>query len=112
MVTQEVIKEIYKHYSKPPKDMSDLRLPYFLDMLKTNHNLAIAGDEIINRNLDEFNPFRRFLTRRLTAILEFEKVVAFVFNRHIIFFDKNSPNMHIHFKPEKQSFLSRLFGRK
>lgn len=111
MVTQDVIKEIYKKYNKPPKNMRDLRLPYFLDLLKKNHNLELAEDEIINKSLDDFNPFRRFLIRRLTAILDFEKVVAFAFDRHIIFFDKETPNMHVHFKPEKRSFLSRLLGK-
>lgn len=112
MVTQDVIKEIYKKYSRPPKNTRDLRLPYFLDLLKENHNLELAEDEIINNNLDDLNPFRRFLIRRLTAVLNFEKVVAFAFDNHIIFFDKESPDMHVHFKPEKRSFLSRLLGRK
>ena len=111
MVTKDVIKEIYKKYSSPPKNVEELQLPFYIDMLKEHHHLEIDGDEIINTSLDEFNPFRRFLLRRLTAILDFDKVVAFAFNKHIIFFDKHSNDMHVHFKPEKQSFLSRLFGK-
>ncbi len=111
MVTQDVIKEIYKKYKKLPKDLEELRLTYFIDLLKPHHQLEINDDEVINNGLDTYNPLRRFLMRRLTAILEFDKVVAFVFSKHIIFYDKASSGMHVHFKPEKKSFISRLFGK-
>ncbi len=111
MVTKDVIQEIYKRYSTPPKDVATLQLPRYIELLRSHHNLAIDGEEIINRDLEEFNPFRRLLMRRLTAVLNFEKVVAFAFNKHIIFFDKEGEGMHVHFKPEKRSLLSRLFGR-
>lgn len=110
MVTQKVIKEIYKKYSKPPKRADDLSIPHFLDLLKEHHDLRCEGGEIVNRNLDSLNPFARMLVCRLNGILEFDKYVAFVFGNHILFFDKHSENMHIHFKPEKKGFLSRLFG--
>ncbi len=109
MVTKDVIKEIYKKYSTPPKDIESLQLPHYIGLLKAHHNLEINGEEIVNHNLDDFNPFRRFLMRRLTAVLNFDKVVAFAFSRHIIFFDKESENIHVHFKPEKRNFFSRLF---
>ncbi|MBD5231968.1 MAG: hypothetical protein K2M14_07820 [Muribaculaceae bacterium] len=109
MVTKEVINEIYKKYSTPPKDVAVLDLPHYIELLKKHHNLSVEDDELINRDLEEFHPFRRFLVRRLTAVLNFDKVIAFVFNKHIIFFEKNSNKMHVHFKPEKQSLISRLF---
>lgn len=112
MVTQKVIKEIYKKYTKPPKSEEDLAIPHFIDSLKEHHDLECADGEIINRRLEAINPFSRMLVRRLNAILDFDTVVAFVFGNHIMFFDKHSDNMHIHFKQEKQSLLSRLFGRK
>ena len=111
MVTQKVIKEIYKKYNKPPKRAEDLSIPYFLDLLKEHHDLHCEEDEIVNRKADEGNLFARMLISRLHVILEFDKYVAFVFGNHIIFFDKHTDNMHIHFKPEKQGFFSRLFGK-
>lgn len=112
MINQKVIDEIYKKYSKPPKKVDDLQVPYFLQLLSGFHNLQVSPDqeEIIIGDLDDINPFKRFLVRRLTAILEFERMVAFAFDNHIIFFEKDSPDMRVHFKPEKKSFFKRLFG--
>lgn len=111
MVTKDVISEIYRKYSAPPKNPAKLDAPRYLALLSPAHDLAIEGDEIVNRRAGEFEPFSRFLIRRLTAILEFDKVIAFAFKEHIIFFDKEGDGMHVHFKPEKRSFISRLFSR-
>lgn len=110
MVTQKVIKEIYKKYSKPPRHADDLSIPHFLDLLKEHHDLHCENGEIVNHNLDAFNPFAKMLISRVNGILELDIYVAFVFGNHILFFDKHSENMHIHFKPEKRGFFSRLFG--
>lgn len=112
MITQEVISEIYKNYSKPCKDQSELKLPYFAELLEPNHRLKIEEDEIIVESIEEFSPFRRFLKRALYAVLEFDRNVAFVFQSHIIFFSKKDNNMSVHFRPAgKRSLMDRLFGR-
>lgn len=112
MIGQKVIDEIYKKYSKPPKRLDDLRVPYFIDLLSRFHKLEVSEDneEIIVSDLDDMNPFKHFLIRRLTTILELEQIVAFVFDNHIIFFQKDSQDMRVHFKPEKKSFFRRIFG--
>ncbi|MCM1004992.1 MAG: hypothetical protein NC402_01695 [Prevotella sp.] len=112
MVNKKVINEIYKKYRKPVRDTNDLNIKYFLEILGEKHNLECADGEIVNLNLDDFNPFKRMLIKSLHSILEFDKVIAFVFGNHIIFFDKTSDNMHIHFKPENDNFFSRLFHKK
>lgn len=120
MITPQVIKDIYKEYKHPSDSLEDLRLPYFLKLLEPHHKLKYDGDEIIFDDMEEFNPFRRILVRNLHAILEFNKMVAFVFPNHILFLDKRSPELSVHFNPEgdveespkKRSFFSRLFGLK
>lgn len=113
MVTSEVIKEIYKKFRKPPKDPSSLNLEHFIEILSPNHKIDISNGEVILANLEEFNPFRRFLIRSLTAILEFDKNVAFVFENHIIFAGKESNSLRIHIKPaQKGGLLNRIFGKK
>lgn len=112
MVTQKIIKEIYRKYGKPPRSIEALDVPRYIDILSEHHHLVCEDDEIVNRGLDALNPFSRFLIRRLNAILEFDSVVAFVFEKHILFFDKHSSNMHVHFKPEKTGLLSKIFGKK
>lgn len=111
MVTKDVIKEIYKKYSRIPKNTDELRIPYFVQLLSNNHSIQVNDGEIIIDNLEDFNPFKRFLIRRLTGILELDRLVAFVFDNHIIFFEKNDKEMHVHFKPEKKSFWGKLLGK-
>lgn len=117
MITKEVIKDIYKEYKKPSENLDELRIPYFLELLKAHHNLKYDGDELIFEDMEDFNPFRRILVRNLHAILEFNKMIAFVFPNHILFLGKRSSELSVHFKPEdnpekekKKSFFSRLFG--
>lgn len=110
MVTEKVIKEIYKKYSKPPVDSEELRIPYFLDILSQHHDLVYEDGEIRNKNLGEFDPFGRVLVRRLNAILEFDTVIAFVLDSHILFFERESSEMHVHFKPQSKGIFGRIFG--
>lgn len=120
MITREVIRDIYKQYRKPAENPDELRIPYFLKLLEAHHHLKLDGDELVFEDMDEFNPFRRILVRNVHAILEFSKMVAFVFPNHILFLGKRSSELSAHFKPEddaeepapRRSFLGRLFGRK
>lgn len=112
MITNSVINEIYRKFGKPNSDAAALRLDYFLPMLMENHRISRDDSEIIIEDLDEYNPFRRFLIRSINAVLEFDKVIAFVFRNHILFLGKEDNQMRVHMKPEKpKSFLSRLFSR-
>ncbi len=111
MITEEVIKEIYKKYKKPAKSADELNLDYHIELLKPHHSITVDGPEIIVDNLEEFSPFKRFLTRSLYAVLEFDRNVAFVFRGHILFFSKTDHNLSVNFKPEeKRGFFDRLFG--
>lgn len=113
MITEEVIKEIYKNYDKPPKHREELNIPYYIELLRPHHDLQADDKEIVVGNVDEFNPFRRFLIRSLNAILEFDKNVAFVFHDHILFFSKSDDNLNVNFKPDPEDgFFSRLFRKK
>lgn len=114
MITNKVINEIYNNYKKPPKDRDELRLDYFINLLGPIHHIRLSddGEEIVIGDLDDFNPFKRFLVRRLTGVIEFDKTVAFAFDNHIIFLDKDDTEMRVHFKPEKQSFFGKIFGKK
>lgn len=112
MVDEKVIQEIYKRYRKPHKKVEDLRLDYFLPMLGEHHSIENDGMEIVLKDVDEYNPFRRFLIRSLNAVLEFDKLIAFVFRNHILFMGKEDNQLHVHIKPEdKSSLFGRIFGR-
>lgn len=112
MITDQVIKEIYKEYSKPHSKPEDLHLKYFVDKLSPKHNIEISNGEVVFADQEEFSPFRRFLVRSLHGILEFDTQIAFVFRNHILFLRKDSDEMRVHMKPyEKKSLFSRLFSR-
>lgn len=112
MITENVIKEIYKKYKKPQKDAAALNLDYYLDLLKDHHNISMTGGEIILNDLEEFNPFRCFLIRSLHGVLEFDKMVAFVTGNHILFLGKEDNSLRVHFKPEnKNSLFDKIFGK-
>lgn len=110
MITDEVIREIYKKFGKPHKNREELQLDYFLNLLGEHHHIKYDGDEIIVEDLEEFNPFRQFLIRGLHGIIEFDTYVAFVFRRHILFFSKNDESVQVHMKPESNSIFDRIFG--
>lgn len=124
MITDEVIKEIYKTNKRPPKDLNELNLPEAIYLLKNNHNITVDSEdlqsaEVVLNDLEEFNPFRRFLVRSLHAVLEFDKMMAFVFRNHILFLGKHDNQLRVHFKPEEEeeedddrSFFRKLFGRR
>ena len=112
MVDEKVIQEIYKKFRKPHKNREDLHLDYFLPMLEEHHAIESDGFEIVLKDVEEFNPFRRFLIRSLNAVLEFDKLIAFVFRTHILFMGKEDNQLHVHIKPEeKPSIFGRLFGK-
>lgn len=112
MINENVINEIYKKFSKPHKNNSDLRLDYFIPILQAHHSIENDGFEIILKDVEEFSPFRRFLIRSLNAVLEFDKLIAFVFRTHILFLGKEDNQLHVHIKPEKkQGLFGRLFSR-
>lgn len=112
MITDSTIREIYKKFSKPHKRREELQLDYFIPMLRHHHSIKMDENEIILEYLEEFNPFRRFLIRSLNAVLEFDKIVAFVFRSHILFLGKEDDLMRVHMRPEPQkSFFGKLFGR-
>lgn len=111
MITEDVIKEIYKKYRKPPKEVSELDLDNYLDLLSATHNIKKEGIEIVLEDLEPMNPFRMFLIRNIHAILDFDKVVAFVFPNHILFLGKEDNSLRVHIKQEeKKSLFGRLFG--
>ena len=112
MITNSVIKEIYRKYNKSAMKPEELQLDRYIDMLSPTHHISLSGDEVIFEDQEEFSPFRRFLLRSLNGILEFDRQVAFVFRNHILFLGKDSDEMRVHIRPfeEKKNFLQRMFA--
>ena len=114
MITQEVIDDIYRNYHKQCRDVEELRLPYFVELLSPYHDMHIEGDMVIVDSIKATSPFHKFLMRGLCTILEFARMVAMVFPTHIIFFSKRDRKISVNFRPlgQKRSWKERLFGRR
>lgn len=110
MISEEVIKEIYKRYKKPVKRV-ELNLPFYQEMLAENNPIVFDNEKVEIVNMDQFSPFRRFLIRSIYTIIEFDRMVAFVFKSHIIFLEKDAPLSHIHLRPEEKKGFWGLFKR-
>ncbi len=86
--------------------MAELGIDGYLSILTEHHHIVSDDMEVVVEDLEEFNPFRMFLKRSIYGILEFDRVIAFVFRSHILFFGKDSNQLRVHIKPEKkQSFF-------
>lgn len=111
MITDAVIKEIYKSYGKHRMKDVESKIDYFIELLSPVHTIHHDDMEVVIDSLEETNFFRRFLKRSIMAIIEFDKEVAFVFKSHIIFLHRNDSDIDVHIRlEEKKSFLQRLFG--
>lgn len=129
MIDSEVIKEIYATNPKPPRHLEDLRLYDVIEELSQYHSISVDSDdlskaEVILEDLEDSNPFRRFLVRGLHAILDIDNVIAFVFGNHILFLNKDNSGLRVHFnvgddsedeeemEEEKPGFFKRIFGKR
>lgn len=110
MINEDVIKEIYKRYKRPVK-RAELNLPFFQEILAENNPVVYDDEKVEIVNMEQFSPFRRFLIRSIYTIIEFDRMVAFVFKNHIIFLEKDAPLSHIHLRPEEKKRGWGLFKR-
>lgn len=108
MINDEVIKEIYKKYKRPAKQ-AELNLPYFQELLAENNPIIINDEMVEIKRMDQFSPFKRFLIKSIHTVIEFERMVAFVFCNRIMFLDKNEPQVHVHLKPERRRKFLGIF---
>lgn len=112
MITEAVIKDIYKHYGKPLKNRDSLDIAHFQELLAAHNPIKLEDEMITIENLEEFSPFKRFFIRSLNGVIEIDNMVALVFQNHIIFLNKEKADMRVHLRPQKsKGFFSRLFSR-
>lgn len=112
MITQEVINEIYKKFSKRPASPDELNMPPLFESVHPSHRIEIDDDKLIIYSLPKNSIFHAIPLRNINAILEFESNVAIVLHSSIIFLSKNDAGNYVHFKPLKMSFLDKLRGMK
>lgn len=110
MITQQLIKTLYKKYSKAPKSVDALNVALLFDYGAKHHNLFIDPDTdtLTIGSIDPMSPFHTISLRRIHAIVPFEEWVALVMHSSIIFLNRKSPKVAVDIKPVSDGFLSRL----
>lgn len=108
MITNQVIKEIYKKYSKRPASPDELNMPPLFEAAHPSHNIAIEDGKLIINSIPANSIFHKIPLKNIHAILEFESVVAIVLHSSIIFLSKTDDKNYVNFKPLEMSFIDKL----
>lgn len=110
MITKEVINEIYKKYSKKPKDESQVDLGLLFRKAGLVHDILVDPDtfELTISSIDKNSPFHSIPTRNIIAIVPFEEWTAIVLHSSIIFLNNIKPIASVHLRPQQMSFWNKL----
>lgn len=108
MITNDVIKEIYKKYSKRPASPDELNMPPLFESAHRSHGIEISDGKIVINSISPSSIFHSIPLKNINAILEFESNIAIVLHSSIIFLSKKDSKNFIHFKPIEQSFWNKL----
>ncbi len=112
MITNEVIKTLYKQYPKRAKSIDCLDMALLFDSVGLMHEITVDIDtnELIIGSIDPKSIFHRLNLSHIHAIVPFEEWTAIVLHSSIVFLNKQSTKVSIHLKPLKPSVTDRLKG--
>lgn len=108
MITQEVIKEIYKKYKKRPASPDELNMPPLFEAAHPSHDIRIDDEKLVINGMAPSSIFRAIPLKNIHAILEFESHIAVVLHSSIIFLSKADNGIFINFKPLEEGFWGKL----
>lgn len=108
MITNSVIKEIYKRYRKRQKSIDDLEVELLFERLHPSHEIELVGDSLRVGSVPIESPFRDIALSAICKILDFEKHVAIVMHSSILFLNKEDNGVSVHIKPLKPSIWRRV----
>lgn len=113
MITNEIIKEIYKQYDKKPKSMDCLDFALLFDKVGVLHNILVDPDTqtLTIDSIPEDSPFHQVALKNIYAFVPFEQWVAIVLHSSIIFLNTKRPITSIHIKSHKLSLWDKIKRR-
>ncbi len=111
MISKQIIDTLYKKYSKPPKNFSDLHIDEFVAACGDLYGVEVNDVSITFSRMSTDSPFRTILLSNIYGKENFEYHIALVFSTYILFFNRRDYDVTVHFKPESCSCLKRLYWR-
>ncbi len=114
MITNKVVKELYKTYRNRVKSVDELNLQLLSGEVADVHQLEIKDGRLFIGSLGA-SPFSALSLSRIHAIENFENDIAIVLHSSILFLDKKTPAVKVNVKMKRPSFwqmLRFLFCRK
>ncbi|WP_418700718.1 hypothetical protein, partial [Barnesiella intestinihominis] len=108
MISKYIIRALYKKYSKPPRNFSELNIDEFVSICGDSYGITVDDVSMTFGQMSEDNPFRTILLRNIYGIEKFEYHMALVSSSYILFFSRESCDVTVHFKPESTSWLKRF----
>lgn len=112
MITKEVIKTLYKQYSKRPKSVDCLDMVLLFDSVGIMHDISveIESNELVIGSIDPKSLFHRIPLTHIHAFVPFEEWTAIVLHSSIIFLNRKNTQVSIHLKPPTPGIGDRLRG--
>ena len=112
MITEKVIKDLYKTYKKRPASADELDIGLLFEHLIDNHDFSIDDEaHLIINSFPTDSPFHRIALNHIHAIVEFEHKIAIVLHSSIIFLNKNDSRTYIHIRQRKPGIIDRILYR-
>lgn len=108
MITNNVIKNIYKQYKSRPASVDDLNLQLLFEHAIVNHGIYVDDGNLVIESVTEDSPFYSIPLDRIHGICEFERVIAIVLPSAILFLNKHDAGVNVHLKPAEMSIVDRL----
>lgn len=110
MITREVIKTLYKQYSKRPKSVDCLDMAMLFDTVGILHEISvdIDTDELIIGSIDPKSVFHHIPLTHIHAIVPFEEWTAIVLHSSIIFLNRKNTHVSVDLKMPSQGLVGRL----
>ena len=109
MISKYIIRALYKKYSKPPRNFSELNIDEFVSICGDSYGITVDDVSMTFGQMSEDNPFRTILLRNIYGIEKFEYHMALVSSSYILFFSRESCDVTVHFKPEQSRVVRNFF---
>lgn len=103
------MEALYRKYSRPPKSLSDLNIDEFIATCGNLYGIVLSDDSISFTQMSSDNPFHSILLRNVYGIEKFEYHMALVTSSYILFFNRDTIDVTVHFKPEPPCLSKRLY---